>query len=559
MSLTVKYLDTPEGAQEAAAVTWERLQPFSDTASIATGADDVAWATTERSVWLLDGTRDILPDDPRNIGWWSAEASATADRGFVLGEAILGETPLGGGSGDPGRYFRAPPIIIIDFSARFSATGITLQFSPSTEQWCTDIIVRWYRGGVLLAEIREHPDGPEWKGGDNVDSFDRITIELRETNHPGQMAKIKQIVVGQLIVFGREEIVSAQLVNEIDHTLGTLPVDVSRLAVYAPDDLQLRPQENQRVEIYRNSRLLATHYIESSTREAAGHYILNCQSAIGAMDDGFLGGIYEKTSVLDVLDEIFGVTRYEIDQTLAAAVVTGYIPVCSRREALQQVCFSIGAIVSTHASSVIRLFPIPVDGVGEFTADSIFTGSKVDTAQRVAAVEVTGHRFKRSNVVESLLDEEEITDEDVLITFPDPHWAYNITGGTITGSGANWITVTANGLVTVTAKTYTHITSIRTKKNPDATYAERGNVVSVGDATLVNGANIQQVLDRLYSAAERRQTLIQEVVVDEQGVGDLVDSIGPWNSRIRGIITSMDSTLTQGGQTARITIAGREV
>lgn len=534
MSLTIKYLDTPEGAQTAATVSGVGLQPFSTATSMATGADDVAWATTEPGLWLLDGSRDILADDPQNVGWWSNTLS------------------------DESGYFRTPPVLVIDFDSRFSATGITVTFSASTGQWCSRVIVRWYRGAELLAETEGFPDSPKWAGGDAIDSFDRITIELLGTNTPESLAKIQQLTIGQLIVFGREEIISAQLVNEVDHTLGTMPVDISRFEVFSPDGLSLNPQQNQRVELYRDSQLLASHYIESGTRAAAGHYVLNCHSAVGRLEGDFLGGIYDGVPAEDLLPELLDYLPVSIDPTLRRIEVTGHIPVCSRREALQQVCFAIGAMVSTSKSDVINIIPIPETGSAEFGPADIFAGSNVTVAQRVATVEVAAHRYKKANTVDTLLEDEEIGGEDVLVTFDEPHWGYEISGGTITGSGANWITVTASGAATVTAKTYNHTTIIHRQANPDATYAERGNVVSVMEATLVNSSNVRQVIARLVAAAERRWTLTQDVVISDQEIGSIVTSPNPWGGTVTGIITSMDSTLTQGGHTARVVISGKE-
>lgn len=573
MSLTVKYLDTPEGAQEAAAVTCEGLQPFSDTASMVSGAEDVAWATTEPGLWALDGTGEILPDEPENIGWWSESRSQDEDKPFVLGKAVLGQTRLGSrvsilgyaflgqmhlGEDGAGCKFEMPPIITINFSERFSATGITITFSPSTEQWCSEIKVRWYRDGELLTELHAFPDSPHWAGGEVVDSFDQIAIELLATNKPGQFARIQQIIAGQTIVFGRGEIISAQLVNEVDPTLGSLSVDTSRFEVLSPSGMALNPQENQRMELYRDARLLAAHYIESSSRETDKRYIFDCQSAVGMLEDDYLGGIYKEVPVDDVVSDILNGWRYEIADELRTAEITGYLPVCPRWEALQQVVFAIGAMVTTFGTDKIRLVPLPEVDEGEFAGSDIFLGAKLEASPRIARYEVTVHRYAESSAVENLLENEEIDGEDVLITFNDPHHGYEITGGTITGSGANWITVTASGAVTVTAKTYKHTTAVRTKKDPNATHVERSNVLCVTEATLVNNANGWQVLNRLYKSGQWRQTLTQEVAVSEQQVGMIVLSENPWGSRTRGIIASMDSTLTQNGHTANVTIVGTE-
>ena len=44
MSLEVKYIDVPKGAQEAAQADSLYGQPFSHTRQVLTGAPDTAWA-----------------------------------------------------------------------------------------------------------------------------------------------------------------------------------------------------------------------------------------------------------------------------------------------------------------------------------------------------------------------------------------------------------------------------------------------------------------------------------------------------------------------------------
>ena len=78
MSLTVKYLDYPEGAQQSAALSAESGQGFSHLPTVLTGAPDIPYATLEPGVWALDGTRELFPDEPAPMGWWSRERSDEA-------------------------------------------------------------------------------------------------------------------------------------------------------------------------------------------------------------------------------------------------------------------------------------------------------------------------------------------------------------------------------------------------------------------------------------------------------------------------------------------------
>ena len=69
MSLSVKYIDVPIGAQEEAVAASTLAQPFSTEELITAGATDTAWATLEPSGWTLDGSRALFDEAPENVGW----------------------------------------------------------------------------------------------------------------------------------------------------------------------------------------------------------------------------------------------------------------------------------------------------------------------------------------------------------------------------------------------------------------------------------------------------------------------------------------------------------
>ena len=534
MSLEINYLDAPEGAQEMATATGKNANSLSKDITVISGAKDIPWATLEPGVWRLDGTRKILPDghDP---GWWSKERS--------------------GGNGQ----FSLRPKITISFPFPYTSTGFTFTFSPSTNQYCSEIHVTWYNGNTLLANGTYHPDSPRWTLEETVNSFDTVVIELIATNNPGQFAKIQRIEIGRTVLLGASEIVKVNLLNEIDATLCSIPYDMMTFEIHDSKNRTFLPQENQRVELIQDGNLRAVQYIKSSTRKSKSDYTIKCQSSIGLLNDDFLGGLYSEKPIRDLLTEILGEWEYDLDREFESMTVTGYIPVCTQREALQMVAFAIGAMVTTQDSAKIRLLPIPTMVSGRFTANDIFNGGNVKTASRYAKVEIYSHTYSKSTESEVLMEEEEIDGEDVLITFMSPYYEYSITGGIITGSDVNWITITASGPVTVNAKRYLHNTRAHVKRNPEATAKERGNVISVKEATLINSGNVQKALDRLYASVQRVQTTQQDVIVADHKAGQMVSSLTPWGTITRGFLSSMDSTITQNDHTAAIQIHGIEV
>lgn len=587
MSLEVEYIDSPVGAQGSGTTQTQGAQPFSD--SVLENSSDIPFATFEgisinsyysnhdlsiksnkiessykngnvsiispylessyengnvgifvkdqyrAKMWPLDGTRHIMPDSPQNIGWWSKEMS------------------------DENGHFASNPKITITFPVPFSTTGLTFTFSPSTDQWCSELKISWYSKQTLIRESNVKPDGTRWILEELVEGFDRIVIEIIKTSKPKQFAKIQKIMIGQSIHFGRNEIISATTACEADHKLCELTVDTIKIEIHDRKKRKLLPQENQRVELYYKNKLVAVHYIKDSTREAPYFYTLQCQSAIGLLEDVFLGGMYDHIPLEILVKEIMGTVNYKISPHFNKTKVSGYLPVCTRREALQQVAFAIGSLVTTHGSDAIKLNPVQDVITGSFNGNQIFSGAKVTTEKRYAKVEVARHSYKKSTEVEELATDEYISGSNVLITFSDPHYDYTIKGGTITDSGVNWVKVTANGVVSISAKKYIHNVVMQSRRNQFATANEQHNVLTVDSATLVTADNVTDVLTRLYESSTLRSVLKEDAVIDNQTCGDHVSSLNPWGSQTRGFITAMSSTYTQGGHTASITIQGVEV
>lgn len=550
MSLRVKYVDVPQGAQEAATVDAQG-QPFSDVQLVASGATDIAYATLEPEGWPLDGSRRIMPSDVVT-GFWSPTPSNAAST--VLGKAILGHSVLG--AYDSEARFNAPPVITVLLDGKYTATGITITFSPSTEEWCPEVCVEWYDGDTIKAQEIAYPSEARWVVPRMIEGFDKVTVVLRKTNHAGHFAKVQKIEIGQTTVFEQDEITSVHIVNEVDPSLSELTVDTMKIDVHDRKARSLFPQEKQRMDLYKNGKLYASQYISGSSRQSKQYYSFSCQSAIGLLDGDYMGGIYNNP-IEDVLDDILKGFLYDLDDSFSGCNITGYLPICTRREALQQVVFAIGAVVTTQSSSTIKIAPLPEDET-RFERSDIFQGGKVETEPRIAKVEVLAHKYSKTTETETLLENEVISGSDVLVTFNEPHHYYSITGGTITGSGANWVTITASGEVTLTGRKYLHSTVRRSWKNAEATVSERNNELIVEEATLVHSGNVADVLKRLRTICQYRQTLTQEVAVsdEKQRAGIKAVSVNPWGETLKGYITSMESDLTPNGHTASVTILG---
>ncbi len=534
MSLQVKYVDVPLGAKEVARANTTACQSFGQEQQLLSGASDTPWATLEPDSWKLDGTRGLLPESPADVGWWSLHRS-----------------------GENGRFLQIPTIQIL-LPQTYTATGITFDFWASLQHWCSEVLVVWYREGVVLQEVAAFPDSAHWVLDQLVEDFDRVDIHLLATNQPGHFAKIQQLQIGQIAIFGADELVQVRLLQEVDPSLCALSVDTLSVTVRDRKNRVIFPQKNQSMQLYRDGELLASHYVSDFSRQGQWDYQFRCKSSIGRLEDLYLGGIVLNNAG-GVLKELLPDIPYQVDPGLERVELNGYLPVCTRREALQQLAFAIGAVVTTRADGMICLRYPQTELGGSFTDDGIFMGAKVTQKTRIAQVQLIAHKYLLGDKRETLLREEAVRGQNVLYLFSQPHYDYEITGGILTGQGENWVTITADADVTLTALNYVHTTAVYSKADPKATAEEQGNTVVVKNATLVSKWNANQVLQRLYDHYTMRNLLQQQVVMSGQQVGQLVRSANPWNTDTEGYLVSVESDFTGTGQTAEITILGKEV
>ncbi len=551
MSLQIKYFDVPPGAQEAMAVDTENENCIAAPQQLAEGAQEHVWATLEAHGWRLDGSCALMPEDP-SVGFWSREVSD--ERAGILGCNRLGRLQLN--KENATAAFETPPLLTLQFPRSITATGLTFTFAPREQRWCSRMAVSWYSGQTLLVQKTVYPDAAIWTLAQLVEGFDRIRIELLQTDQPGQFAKIQKIEIGQTVLFGRQELTAVHLVNETDPSLSKLTVDTMRVSIQDKHSRVLYPQENQKVELYRNGALIATHYITDSTRQSRGGYSFSCQSAIGLLEDTFLGGLYSAAPIQSIVEEVLGGRAYDLG-AFSDRQITGYLPVCTRREALQQISFAIGAMIITQGTGKICFCPIPQTSSGVFTKSRIFSGGSVKTAPHLYKVEVDAHSYIPANTAETLLENEQLHGDALLLTFDAPHHSYAITGGTLLSSGANWVSVCADGQVTLTGKPYLHTIVRHSRQNALATAAQRNNTELIQTATLVHSGNVGEVLERLYQLAKLRQTMCQEAVIEDQHAGQMVSMEDAWGEMVQGYISVMESELTQGGHTAQVTVVGR--
>lgn len=521
----------------------------------------VKYGTLESRQWLMDGSFSFFPEVPEAYFWglWSAVQS-----------------------GESGA-FTDPPVLDIQFSQAHSSSGLTLHFYAPTGDWASKLKIQWYGAdGGLLASALFTPDAVDFYCAKKVDRYCRIRLTFLETNHPGRYLKLAGLDYGVYLHFAGDEIVKAHVLEECDplsaeisiNTLGlTLYNKEGRFSILNPEGYFDVLQHKQKLTVWEDVRPEARS--TSSTSYCMGTFYLSdwensgdtladftAVDAVGLLDGApYDGGVYDTTAGALAADILDGYS-YTLDEELAAERVQGYLAAGTRREALQQLAFAIGAVVDCSRSDLIRISPAPARASGMIAYDRKFQdGSKVTLNPLITAVAVTAHRYQAEDAA-SKLYKDTLEPGTYQVTFSAPAVAdsLTVTGATLAGRGVNrcTLTVAKAGEVCVTGRKYVDSTIVLRRAAANLPPNAQDNELTVTDATLVSPDRATAVANRVLDYYAQRYEQTFRMIAGDEKLADrlIVQSFG--GEMVRGVLTKLEFDLT-GGFVADAKVVGRRL
>lgn len=475
MALKLAYEDIAVGADDAATVTASNKESFSNLAAVPFGVEPPAIATAELNGWGLSHEYEVIDKQP--FAYWSKNQSG-ADC-----------------------VFSVPPTITVDFSKQQTSTGLTFTFAKASKDYCRKMSIAWYQDGAIKSSGIYYPTNTFYVVENVVEAFDRLVISFEETNLPGKRVKLQKIMIGVNREIEGDELISAKFVHEVDLISDAVPINVFDADFHNDKQIAFVFQRTQPVEAYNGEELIGVYYIEGSERTGANAYSISCMDAIGILDlSEYPGNIWiDETPLTTILDDVIGgLFEVDIAPAFASSTLKGYIPDCTRREALQYVAFALGAIVDTSGTKKIKLYPMPTGMGKEIPTAKTYIGGKVEIEAPVTEVTVTAYIF---------FDER---------------------------PGENDESVNVNGVE------YRYYTETKHAYNPDIVSTTLPRKIKFDKSYLVNLSNAQTLADNIMAYYMRQENYNFDFVVDGQKVGDRAAAYLPWETEARnGNITKM--------------------
>ncbi len=508
--------------------------------------------------WPLDGSQELLPTmrEDAYLGWWVPVFSQ--EDGSFLQEPVL-------------------TVRLLDAqgaSTQHSSTGLTLTFAKTPPAW---LQVLWYdMEDRLLFDETFRPDALVYFCERQVEEYSRIEIRVQAMPAGNRYLHMTRLQFGSLEVLDESRVCQATIQEEIDPSLLTLPVSTLEISLFTPGGrfslldpkgvyklLQWKQEIEAQKTIDGIDFPLGSYYLQEAEGTVGAVTKLSCVDAIGILDAiEYDGNLYYSKPLRELLDEILTPEYFDFELALEfeEVTLTGYLPICTKREALWQIAFAIGALIYPNRSRTFQVRPLPkVLSVGVDPQRKLL-GHTVTMESPVTQVEVLSHHYAITTYAESARELHRVTlpPGDHKVTFGRPVSVTNISGGILLNRHPNYrmVRVSEEAEVILYGYEYADVTAVHTVTNDHLPAGVKAGTVRVTDATLLDATKAQAAAQRLYDFYQNRYTDEGGVLPGTECVGEMLAMRNTGERTLTGYVQRLSTDL-YGGCVQTILLRGK--
>lgn len=536
MKLKVVYEDLAVGARENFSASASGASALSNL-SLLTGDEAVKDYINpcELNFVLLNAPGNIIPNDTSNC--------------FAL---ISNEVS------DENGDFTTDPVLTLTSSGQYSSQGLTFVFDERINRFPKSISVQWYNGSTLLSEMSFTPDSAKYFAQNPVEGYNKLVVTFSGVNMPYNRLTLKDIMYGKIREFGRPDIESFSLLHDLDPVGASIKINTMDFSLKQKTDIAYVFQEKQAVRCYFDDELVSTTFIKSYQRNSRYSYDIESEDYIGLLDDTtFMGGMYSSKSFPVLIGEILdpvGVP-YTLSDDLTGVTVSGYIPACSRREALRQAVFAASAVADTSWSKNVDIYTLDDTVSAVLDSSNTFTGQQTRIKDKLTELHLAAYAYVPITDTFTAYDAADSgTGSGIKVLFSEPLHDLSITNGSITESGVNYAIITANSGCVLTGKKYDKTQSVTVIRNPNVLSGDKENIKEITDFTLVNRSNVDALAQRCFDYYSNRYEISEKIIAGTIKVGDKVTQSYGYMDDITERITTMKFNVSGSAKCAEVTI-----
>lgn len=547
----MKFIDVT--ALSDATVTTDDNQSIGSIGLFQNQTDQNDYGTFELNQFVLDGSKDILSDNPADIAFWN-DTLSKADC-----------------------TFETNPKITVTFQEQHTSAAITLYFE---DEFPAELKITWYTfAGTKLVTKTFYPDSLIYVCNQQIQNYGKVEIEFVKTTFPQRYIKLQYILYGKYIVWDKDMIQTAKVQEDIDVTSATLSINEADISIVdMNNDFDAENENGAWKSIQKTQKVSLSEYLDGKIIPMGAFFIddfsfakniakFKLIDAVGLLDKYtfYEGQIYNNVRAEVILKAIFataGITKYEIDKEVGNTLLSGYLAIQTCRKALQQVCFACGAVADDSRSDTIKVYKPDRYVKSTVGTDRKFNGNtKVSLEKYISGVNIDMKNYvledKTSDIYKKTLPA-----GDTKITFSSPYLPSSITAsaGTLKEVKTNYLIINmpTAGDCQIKGIKYANTTFSYEKRMDKIESGETENIKKYSGCTIYNADILPDIAAYLLDYHALRKKVGMKYLVDLEQVGNWanINSIGGKTSTT--LIESQTLDLT-GGFIATATCRGYSI
>lgn len=470
---------------------------------------------------------------------------------------------------DYGLWFEELPVTIAWTSeAAITSSGFTFTFDVGRNVYPDGVKIKWYQGETLLDEKDFAPDNAYYFCQNKIENFTKAVITFSATRTTYlRPYKLFAIDFGQGHTFTGDELKSVIFTQQVDNIAQELPINTLDFTIRSNGVFAFA--EKQATKLYINNALIQNTYISSFAQKNRKEWEIKTQDYVSVLEDTqFKGGRYTDKKASELIAEILAVANvpYEITGVEDTETVTGWIPWCSCRQALQLVLFAVGANADTSFTNILKIYKFADTVKTDIPLNRIRQGQKFKTSAVVTKVSLAAHEYIQNPEQEKqkalYTVENAVKDQTYLVKFNNPIISATTGIGvrfwneeTQAYDGTTWaepnyvkFQTTATGERKVNGFELSDEMEIRSKENPLKLANSTENEILIDDESLISENNIDNVLNLCYNHYMKNETCTMKIEDSNNTfkVGDVITYATEFNGIKTGRVLKIKSKYMGG-------------
>jgi hypothetical protein len=403
------------------------------------------------------------------------------------------------------------------FSSPQAFAGLTLNFGPNYPE---KINVEYFLNSQKILSKDFFPDNTEFFVSMPTIGCTSFQINFLRSRFPKNYARLEKILFGKILIFSDLDIISCKIFEETDKLTNKTANDICEITLYSETDefnivephgiySYLAPKQKFEIEeIIQNDNEepiiepMGVFYLDTWESLQSKQIMFKLLSPLGVLDKSQFkdGGIYTNIRAADALGHIFlnaDWTDFIIDDELKNVIISGFIPICSHKEALSQIVFSLNAAIDDSRNNFVKIRQIEPGIRSKLNFSKIFPPLKITKNEFISGVLLTTHNYTKKPGKETVFNGF-LTNGNHEIFFETPCSDFEFKPPDsikLITENFNYILVFVDKSETyeILANKYEDIQNKRLISTNNFPQVQRENIVTVDDAFFVNDKNVEEI------------------------------------------------------------------